>query len=47
MFDGEIVKKNFPFKKILGFENFQSKTKLDLEIFHQIFFLQKALKCRV
>ena len=53
MFDGEIVKKNFPLKKILDLENFwsktESKTKLDLENFHQIFFffLQKALKCHV
>ena len=46
MFDGEIVKKKFPFKKILDLENFQSKresktkskTKLDLENFHQNFF---------
>ena len=49
MFDGEIVKKNFPLKRILDLENFQSKaesntrskTKLDLENFHQNFFLQK------
>ena len=27
MFDGEIVKKNFPFKKILDLENVQSKTR--------------------
>ena len=56
MFDGEIVKKNFPFKRILDLENFksktesktESKTKLDLENFHQNFlFLQKALKCHV
>ena len=57
MFDGEIVKKKFPPKNILDLENFQSKTeskirsktKLDLENFHQIFFffLQKALKCHV
>ena len=26
MFDGEIVKKKFPFKKILDLENFWSKT---------------------
>ena len=26
MFDGEIVGKNFPLKKILDLENFQSKT---------------------
>ena len=43
MFDGEIVKKNFPFEKILDLENFQSKTKLDLANFHQ-FFLAKSLK---
>ena len=51
MCDGEIVKKIFPLKKILDFENFWSKTgsktKLDLENFHQKFFLQKALKCHV
>ena len=49
MFDGEIVKKNFPFKKILDLENFwsktesktRSKTKLDLENFHQNFFFCK------
>ena len=37
MFDGEIVKKNFPLKKFLNLENFwsktESKTKLDLENF--------------
>ena len=42
MFDGAIVKNNFPFKKILDLENFwsktRSKTKLDLENFHQFFF---------
>ena len=50
MFDGEILKKNFHFKKILVLENFwskivsktesktRSKTKLDLENFHQKFF---------
>ena len=43
MFDGEIVKKNFPFKKNLDLENFWSKTKLDLENFHQNFFA-KSLK---
>ena len=26
MFDGEIVEKKFPFKKILNLKNFQSKT---------------------
>ena len=40
MFDGKIVKKKFPFKKILDLENFwsktESKTKLDLGNFHQI-----------
>ena len=45
MFDGEIVKKNFPFQKILDLKNFwsktESKTKLDLENFHQIFFFCK------
>ena len=46
MFDGEIVKKNFPFKKILDLENFRSKTrsktKLDLEEnFHQNFIFCK------
>ena len=49
MFNGEIVKKKFPFKKILNLENLwsktRSKTKLDLENFHQnFFFLQKSLK---
>ena len=52
MFDGEIVKKIFPLKKILGLENIcsktesktRSKTKLDLENFHQkIFFCKKPL----
>ena len=42
MFDGEIVKKKFPFKKILDLENFwsktESKTKLDSENFHHFFF---------
>ena len=33
MFDGEMVKTNFPLKKILDLENFWSKTKLDLENF--------------
>ena len=36
MFDGVIVKKKFPFKKILDLENFWSKTKL--ENFHQFSF---------
>ena len=44
MFHGEIVKK-FPFKKILDSENFwsktRSKTKLDLENFHQNFLFCK------
>ena len=49
MFDGEIVKKKIPFKKILDLENFQSKTRsktrLDLENFHQKFFsFAKSLK---
>ena len=49
MFDGETVKKKFPFKNILDLENFwcqtRSKTKLDLENFHQIFFFfAKSLK---
>ena len=48
MFDGEIVKKNFPFQKILDLKIFwsktESKTKLDLENFHQIFFVAKSLK---
>ena len=48
MFDGEIVKKKFPFKKNLDIENFWSKTKLDLEKFYQKFFFGKnALKCHV
>ena len=33
MFDGEMVKRNFPFKKILDLDNFLFKTKLDLKIF--------------
>ena len=33
MFDGEMVEKKFPLKKILDLENFWSKTKLDLENF--------------
>ena len=49
MFDGEIVKTNFPFKKILDLENLwsktESKTKLDLKNFCQIFFFfAKSLK---
>ena len=40
MFDGEIVKKKIPFKKILDSENFQSKTrsktKLDPRIIFEI-----------
>ena len=57
MFDGEMVKRNFPFGKKFGqkflvqdnvdLEHFWSKTKLDLEHFHQNLFLQKALKCHV
>ena len=51
MFDGDIVKNKFAFKKILDLENFQSKTesktrsktKLDLENFHHFFFA-KSLK---
>ena len=34
MFDGEIVKKKIPFKKNFGLKT-RSKTKLDLENFHQ------------
>ena len=49
MFNGEIVKKYFPLKKILDLENFwsktESKTKLDLENFHQkIFFWRNCKK---
>ena len=59
MFDGEIILKKFPLKKKLGCRQFltktesktetytESKTKLDLENFHQEIFLQKALKCHV
>ena len=57
MFDGEMVKRNFPFEKnldrnfwsktMLDLEHFWSKTKLDLENFHQNFILPKALKCHV
>ena len=47
MFDGEIVKKKIPLKIILDLENFwsktRSKTKLDLENFHQNFFFAKSL----
>ena len=47
MFDGEIVKKNSLLKKFWT-ENFwsktESKTKLDYENFHQIFFFAKSLK---
>ena len=46
MFDGEIVKKNLDLENI--WSKTESKTKLDLENFHQqFFFLQKALKCHV
>ena len=50
MFDGEIVKKKFPFSKNFGLRKFlvqdrvqdkvqaRSKTELGLENFHQIFF---------
>ena len=31
MFDGEIVKKNFPLKNILDLENFWSKTESNTE----------------
>ena len=46
MFDGEIVKKNFPLKKNLDLENCwsqtESKTKFNLENFHpKIFFCKK------
>ena len=52
MFDGEIVKKYFPLKEILDLEIFwsrtesktRSKTKLDLENFHQKIFFAKSLK---
>ena len=56
MFDGEIVKKKFPLKKILDLESFwsktksktesetRSKTKFNLENFHQNFFFAKSLK---
>ena len=40
MFGGEIVKKKFPFKKKFR-QNYWSKTKLDLENFHQ-----KILFCK-
>ena len=46
MFDGEMVKRNFPFEKKI-WTNFWSKTMLDLENFHQNFILPKALKCHV
>ena len=55
MFDGEMVKRNFPFEKKfgqkflvqdkVGLRTFWSKTKLDLENFHHISFLAKSLKC--
>ena len=38
MFDGEMVKRNFPFEKKFG-QKFWSKTKLDLENFNHIYFL--------
>ena len=51
MFDLEMVKRNFPFEKKFGqkflvqdnvdLEHFWSKTKLDLEHFHQNFFCKK------
>ena len=46
------MEKKFPFKKIFWSKTESktgSKTKLDLENFHQkfFFFLQKALKCHV
>ena len=46
MFDGEIVKKNLDLENIWSKteSKTESKTKLDLENFHQKFFLQKALK---
>ena len=57
MFDREMVKKKFHLKSFglrkflvqdkVGLKTFWSKTKLDLEHFHQNFFLQKALKCHV
>ena len=40
MFDGEMAGKN-SIKKILGLENFWSKTKLDLGNFHQNFSFNK------
>ena len=54
MFGREIVKK-IPLRKNLNLKNLwsrteskiRSKTNLDLENFHQFFFLQKALKCHV
>ena len=52
MFDGEIVKKKFPFKKNLDLENCwsktesktRSKTKFDLENFHPKISFVKSLK---
>ena len=40
MFDGEMVKRNFPFEKKFGLRKYSgSKTKLDLENFNHIYFL--------
>ena len=54
MFDGEIVKKNFPFKKnldrkFLVQDRVQDKVqdKVGLRKFSPKFFLQKAFKCHV
>ena len=56
MFDGEIILKKFPLKKKLGCRQFltkteyktetytESKTKLNLENFHQEIFFAKSLK---
>ena len=51
MFDGEIVKKKFPYQKILDGETFwprqspkQSKPNLDVENFNQEIFFTKSLK---
>ena len=47
MFVGEIVEKNFSFKKNFGLRKFSVQDKVGLRKFSPKFFLQKALKCHV
>ena len=52
MFDEEIVKKKFPFKKNFGLKKFFSprqgpRQSWTMKISTKNFFLQKALKCHV